>query len=102
MTTSLKPSEKGVKWAIYDPIPSMWLKFGENWSSRFGVIFAQMFIIKNKEKKENDANRTISRGNTAHRACMLRGLNNWSALGGVKTGKSRPIVVLNSFLFTKL
>ena len=52
MTTSLKPSEKGVKWAIYDPIPSMWLKFGENWSSRFGVIFAQMFIIKNREKKK--------------------------------------------------
>jgi len=45
MVTPLEPSENGIKSAIYDQIPTIRWKFGENRSSRSWVHFAQKFIL---------------------------------------------------------
>jgi len=68
MATSFEPSEKGIKSAIYDQIPTIWWKFGENWSSTSWDHFAEVYLIKNE--KEINARKHTDRG-----AGMPRGLN---------------------------
>jgi len=44
MATSLEPSTKEAKLAIYDHILVILWRCGENWSSKSWVFFAQEFI----------------------------------------------------------
>jgi len=51
MATSHEPSGKGDPMAIYDQIPTIRWKFGENRSSRSWVLLAVKFILKERKRR---------------------------------------------------
>jgi len=90
---------KKVRSVIYDQMPTIWWKFGENRSSRSWVLFAQKFIFKRKKKKLMQAE------HIARLAGMLRGLNkkkhqnvSTPAASRCRAGYQGSVIIIGMFL----